>query len=120
MSRSAVPALRGHEVVLLDGFSITALVITSLAWLLIAAALTLELTGRLAVRQRHPGQTRFFRIQMLALLAVVTTGLANEIANDLPWPYAARTGLAVLALVVAIIAIAIWIATALANRPAAR
>jgi hypothetical protein len=40
---------------------------------------------------------------MLAMLAVVTTGLINEIAHALPWPYPVRTGLAVLAMVVAII-----------------
>jgi hypothetical protein len=57
---------------------------------------------------------------MLAMLAVVTTGLINEIAHALPWPYPVRTGLAVLAMVVAIIVIAIWIAALRANRPAAR
>jgi hypothetical protein len=59
MSVSAVAALRGHEMVFRGGFSVAALVNTSLAWLLIVRALGPEFTGHLPVRQRQPGRDRY-------------------------------------------------------------
>jgi hypothetical protein len=120
MSVFAVAALPGHEIVLLDWFGIAALVTTGLAWLLIVAALGLELTGRLPVGQRRPRRTGLLRIQLFALLALATMGLINEIANALPWPYPVRSGLALAAMAVSVIAIVIFIRTARASRTVAR
>jgi hypothetical protein len=99
---------------LTHAIEITTLIICSAAWLLAAGTLTLDRLGRLP--SRYAGNVSAFRLQAVAILAMMTGAVITEVSTMAGWPHALRDGLDVVDIVLGLALVTcVIIATSMRN-----
>jgi hypothetical protein len=102
---------------LTNGIEIVTLIICSTAWLLAAGMLTLDRLGRLP--SRHARNIRAFRLQAVAILAMMTGAVITEISTMAGWPRSLRVGLDVVDILLGLALVTcVIIATSMRNAQA--